>query len=62
MPNDATITLNDRDEALLLFGSRDQYLREIRDALGVRVIARGDTVQIKGEDAPVDQALLPIDA
>jgi phosphate starvation-inducible PhoH-like protein len=31
-------------------------LREIRDALGVRVIARGNTVQIKGEDAPVDQA------
>jgi phosphate starvation-inducible PhoH-like protein len=56
MPSDATITLDDRDEALLLFGSRDQYLREIRDALGVRVIARGDTVQIKGEDAPVDQA------
>jgi phosphate starvation-inducible PhoH-like protein len=56
MPTDATITLDDRDEALLLFGSRDQYLREIRDALGVRVIARGNTVQIKGEDAPVDQA------
>jgi phosphate starvation-inducible PhoH-like protein len=56
MPTDATITLDDRDEALLLFGSRDQYLREIRDALGVRVIARGNTVQIKGDDAPVDQA------
>jgi len=56
MPNEATITLNDRDEALLLFGSRDQYLREIRAALGVRVVARGDTVQIKGEEEAVDQA------
>jgi phosphate starvation-inducible PhoH-like protein len=55
MPNEATITLDDRDEALLLFGSRDQYLREIRDTLGVRVVARGDTVQIKGEDGAVDQ-------
>src|SRR5207245_11548580 len=53
--NEATITRDDRDEALLLFGSRDQYLREIRDALGVRVVARGDTVQIKGEDGAVDQ-------
>lgn len=45
-------TLDSRDEAVLLFGSRDQNLRLIRDALGVRLIARGDTVQIDGaEDA-----------
>jgi phosphate starvation-inducible PhoH-like protein len=56
MPQELTITLNDRDEALLLFGSRDQYLREVRDALGVRLVARGDTIQIKGDETPVDQA------
>jgi phosphate starvation-inducible PhoH-like protein len=54
--NEATITLDSRDEALLLLGSRDQFLREIREALGVRLIARGDTIQIKGEEAPVEQA------
>src|SRR5437899_3107483 len=51
-----TLTLDDNDEALLLFGSRDQNLRLIRDALGVRVVARGDLVHIEGPPAEVDQA------
>jgi phosphate starvation-inducible PhoH-like protein len=54
--SEATIILDSQDEALLLFGSRDQNLRAIRDALGVRLIARGDTVQIDGADDQVDQA------
>jgi phosphate starvation-inducible PhoH-like protein len=52
----ATLTLNDRDEAVQLFGQRDQYLRLIRDALPVRIIARGDSIQIDGEPAMVEQA------
>src|SRR6516165_6041800 len=51
-----TLTLNDRDEAVQLFGNRDQYLRLIRDAIPVRIIARGDTIQIDGEPAFVEQA------
>jgi phosphate starvation-inducible PhoH-like protein len=51
-----TITLDDRDEALLLFGQRDTNLRMIRDALGVRLVARGDTVQVEGPAESVDQA------
>jgi phosphate starvation-inducible PhoH-like protein len=51
-----TLTLNDRDEGVQLFGSRDQFLRLIRDALNVRIIARGDTIQIDGEPAAVDTA------
>jgi phosphate starvation-inducible PhoH-like protein len=51
-----TISLNDSDEALLLCGSRDQHLRLIRDALAVRLIARGDTVQIEGPETQVTQA------
>src|SRR5581483_4750737 len=51
-----TLTLNDRDEALHLFGNRDQYLRAIRDALAVRIIARGDEVHIDGSAAQVEQA------
>ena len=50
------MTLDSRDEAVLLFGSRDQHLRVIRDALGVRMIGRGDTMQIEGTDEQVDQA------
>ena len=54
--SEATITLDNKDEAVLLFGSRDQNLRAIRDALGVRLIARGDTVQVEGSDDQVEQA------
>jgi len=56
-PHDTrTITLDDRDEALLLFGQRDANLRMVRDALGVRLVARGDTIQIEGPSDSVDQA------
>ena len=51
-----TLTLDDRNEAVQLFGNRDQHLRLIRDALGVRIIARGDTIQIDGEQPQVEQA------
>ncbi len=51
-----TLTLESRDEAVLLFGSRDQFLRLIRDALEVRLIARGNTIQIEGADNRVAEA------
>jgi phosphate starvation-inducible PhoH-like protein len=54
--SEATITLDSRDEALLLFGNRDQYLREIRTALGAQVVGRGDQVLIKGTDEQIGLA------
>jgi phosphate starvation-inducible PhoH-like protein len=51
-----TLTLDSREEAVLLFGPRDQFLRLIKDALAVKIIARGDTLQIDGVEAAVDQA------
>ncbi len=48
--SEATITLDSREEAVLLFGIRDQYLREIRTALGVQLVGRGDQILIKGTD------------
>jgi phosphate starvation-inducible PhoH-like protein len=54
--SEATITLDSRDEAILLFGSRDIYLREIRTALGMQqLVGRGDQVLLKGTDAQLDQ-------
>src|SRR5580704_2526609 len=47
------LTLDSRDEAVLLFGSRDQFLKLVRDGLGVRLIARGDTLQIDGSEEAV---------
>lgn len=50
------LTLDSRDEAILLFGSRDQNLRMLRDALGIRLVARGDFVQIDGPEEAVSMA------
>jgi phosphate starvation-inducible PhoH-like protein len=54
---EATITLESPDEALRLFGSRDLYLRTLRTELGVRLVARGDTIQVSGDEPQVEQAL-----
>jgi phosphate starvation-inducible PhoH-like protein len=54
--SEATITLESSDEAVRLFGSRDQFLKLIRNALGVRLVARGDTIQLSGSDEQVEQA------
>src|SRR5271170_221103 len=55
--SEATITLDSRDEAILLFGSRDQYLREIRTALGMQqLVGRGDQLILKGSDDQIAQA------
>ncbi len=49
------VTLDSRDEAVLLFGPRDANLRLVRDTLGVRLVARGDTIQIDGSEEAVAQ-------
>jgi phosphate starvation-inducible PhoH-like protein len=51
--SEATITLENQDEAVVLFGHRDQHLREIRTALNVKLAARGDTIVVSGADEQV---------
>jgi phosphate starvation-inducible PhoH-like protein len=53
---DVTIALDSHDEELAVFGSRDQYLRQVRDALGVKVVARHGEVRVEGETERVEQA------
>ena len=51
----ATISLDGHAEELAVFGSRDQYLRQIRDALGVKVLARHGEVRVEGDGDRVEQ-------
>ncbi len=51
-----TIRLADHDEELAIFGSRDQFLRQVRDALGVKVLARNGEIRVEGEAERVDRA------
>ena len=53
---EVTISLDGHDEELAVFGSRDQYLRQVRDALGVKVLARHGEVRVEGETERVEQA------
>ncbi|MEX0586137.1 MAG: PhoH family protein [Pirellulales bacterium] len=53
---EATISVGDGSKLLSLFGTRDQHLREIREALDVRVFARDGEIHIEGDETPVAQA------
>jgi phosphate starvation-inducible protein PhoH and related proteins len=54
--SEATIPLADAKSLLTLFGTRDQHLRKIRDALGVSVSGRDDRIHIEGQDEAVAHA------
>jgi phosphate starvation-inducible protein PhoH and related proteins len=54
---EATVTLENHDEELAVFGSRDQFLRQVRDALRVKVLARHGEIRVEGGDPDrVEQA------
>jgi phosphate starvation-inducible PhoH-like protein len=53
---EVTISLEGHAEELAVFGSRDQYLRQIRDVVGVKVIARHGEVRIEGDAERIEQA------
>ncbi len=53
---EVTISLEGHAEELAVFGSRDQYLRQIRDAVGVKVLARHGEVRIEGDSDRIEQA------
>lgn len=53
---EVTISLDNHDEELAVFGSRDQLLRQIRDTLRVKVLARHGEVRVEGDSDRVEQA------
>jgi len=50
------IALEQPDKKLALFGSADRYLRMIREATGVQIIARDDELRLSGEKEQVAKA------
>jgi len=53
---EVTLALEGQNEELAVFGSRDQHLRQVRDALDVRVVARRGELRIEGDSERVEQA------
>jgi phosphate starvation-inducible PhoH-like protein len=53
---DVTISLENHDEELAVLGSRDQFLRQVRDTFGVKILARRGALRIEGPPDRIDQA------
>lgn len=51
------IPLDSRDEAMLISGNRDQFLKEIRQSLDMQVLGRGDQILLKGSDEQIEKAV-----
>jgi phosphate starvation-inducible protein PhoH and related proteins len=51
-----SITLEQPEKKLALFGSADRYLRMIRDTFGVQLVSREDEIRISGEREQVSKA------
>ena len=56
-----SITLEQPEKKLALFGSADRYLRMIRDTFGVQLVNRDDELKISGEKEQVSKAVLVLE-
>lgn len=50
----ATIPITDADLVRTLFGAQDAHLRRLRDALGVRIVHRGDALLLEGDEPELE--------
>ena len=56
-----SITLEQPEKKLALFGSADKYLRLIRDTFGVQVVNRNDELRLSGDNEQVSKAAAVLD-
>lgn len=54
--SESTISVLDSQALVSLFGTQDQHLRKIRDALGVRISTIDGSIHVQGSDEAVAQA------
>jgi phosphate starvation-inducible PhoH-like protein len=55
--SEATISFADHDQIRLVFGAGDQYLRRVRDSVGVDVVLRGDELRLQGDEGQIKRGL-----
>jgi phosphate starvation-inducible protein PhoH and related proteins len=55
--SEATITFDNHEHIRTLFGARDQYLRQVRESVGVDVVLRGDELRLQGDDEQIRRGL-----
>ncbi len=55
--SEATISFSDHDQIRTLFGTRDKYLRQVRDTIGVDVVIRDGDVHLHGNEEQIKRGL-----
>lgn len=55
--SEATLSFANLEQIRVLFGTRDRYLRQVRDSVGVDVVLRGDEVRLQGSDDQIERGL-----
>jgi len=54
---EATISFADHDQIRTLFGARDEFLRRVRDCIGIDVVVRGDELHLHGDRPRIERGL-----
>ena len=55
--SEATIPFADHDQIRAIFGTNDQYLRHVRDSVGIDVVIRGDELRLHGSDEQIRRGM-----
>ncbi len=55
--SEATILFSSHDQIQTLFGAQDRHLRQVRDAVGIDVVVRGDELRLHGSDDQIERGL-----
>ncbi|MEM9660183.1 MAG: hypothetical protein AAF961_17600, partial [Planctomycetota bacterium] len=53
---EASISVGDPEELILLLGTKDQHLRQIRNAIPAKIATRDDKIVIQGDEDAVIKA------
>lgn len=51
--SEAIIAFENQDQIRSLFGTRDRFLRQVKDTIGIDVVIRGDQLKLQGSEAGV---------
>lgn len=54
---EASLSFASSDQILVLFGTHDRYLRQVRDAVGIDVTLRGDEIRLHGTEDQIRRGL-----
>ena len=52
---ETSIPITDLEQVRILFGTGDEHLRRVREAVGIDVVVRGDELRLRGEESDLER-------